>query len=243
MTSREPKAMKYLNILLAIPNPHLQSLEYQVQEAARIYELLGKAEDFSNKPSKDIVNFSKMQHYTLSAIIVAFAFVEAQINDFFGKCNDTVFSTKFEGKLLSEAELQIIRKASKVPGFERLGTLVRYDEALRLTGRDGFDKGREPYQSMKTLQAIRNSLVHLQHSSERKDVEAIERALKCKSIVPVNIGPYPYSYLIGPTAEWALAAATDFYGDFCMLLHAGSPDYRNDHLPILAQSAATDTNQ
>lgn len=241
--SNQRDAGRYLKLLLALPNIHWQSLHYQADEAERLYQLLKSDPTFADEPAKDHENFGRMQIHALGAVIGAFAFVETQINDFFGKCNDPRYYSRLANRLLTETEIEIIRKASQIKGFEKIETLARYDEALRLAGREGFDKGREPYQSMETLRKLRNSLAHLQHSSIRannEQIKKIERQLCAKSIEPAKIGPFPDSYLIGSTALWAKTTACEFFGAFCTLLYEGSPDSKKSHVERMVGAVIAD---
>jgi hypothetical protein len=218
-----------LVLLLAEPNLHLTSLQYFADEATRHYNKLLGLSNGEILSKENIALYERMQSFSLGAIIGGVSFLETQINDFFGKCNDLDGddSGLLEGTLLTSTELKVIRAVCKFPNFERISTLDKYSEALRLADRNGFDKGGRVYHETKELIDFRNSLIHFQHytaPSRLKTARKITTFLETKKIRPLVIGEFPYSYLTGPTAQWASVAAIQFFTQFCKLLHAGSPE-------------------
>lgn len=217
-----------LALLLAEPNLHLTSLQYFANEATQLYNHLSGLSNGEILSKENNVLYERMQSFSLGTIIGGVSFLETQINDFFGKCNDLDGddSGLLEGTLLTSTELKVIRAVCKIPKFERISTLDKYSEALRLAERNGFDKGGRVYHETKELIEFRNSLVHFQHYTEPSRLKTEKRIgtlLKGKKIKPLVIEDFPNSYLTGPTAQWASVAAIQFFTQFCKLLHAGSP--------------------
>ena len=49
----------------------------------------------------------------------------------------------------------VIRKATTVPGFERLETIQKFQQLLRITDKQQFESDQEPYQSVDILRRLR----------------------------------------------------------------------------------------
>ncbi|HEX4808149.1 MAG TPA: hypothetical protein VH325_04420 [Bryobacteraceae bacterium] len=103
--------------------------------------------------------------------------------------------------------------------FERQSTLTKFQIALALAHVDGFDTGKEPYQSVNALIVLRNAIVHPKTIFGDKVEE--QRLLKClrgkftfREPKSRNHALFPDSILTSECAAWALVAVLRFLNNF-----------------------------
>jgi hypothetical protein len=114
--------------------------------------------------------------------------------------------------------------------FDRLPVLTKFQIALALAHVDGFDIGREPYQSVESLIGLRNLMIHPKRIlvDTQKEQERIVKHLRGKFEFKKrkeHHTDFPDSVLTPKCATWALVAVLRFLNEF------------NQKLPKSARSA------
>jgi hypothetical protein len=224
-----PEEREVLCLLLNEPNIHRDSAFHFVRQANTIYDAL-----LAKKPSEQIDalfadDYRQMQIYTFGAVLAAVSFLEAQINDFFGRCKDdgTTEGALLVGeKLLTYEDVEAIHAATLPKGFRRKSTLERYKLLLEAARRQPFDVESETYKAVEILVKFRHFLAHYQYEGApltAKEAKEIRDVLESMAIMPLLHAGFPDSFLIGPTATWAVNTVTDFFVLFCKHLYDGSP--------------------
>mgnify|MGYP000728166240 CR=1 FL=1 len=220
-----PEEKEVLCLLLNEPNIHRDAAFHFARQANTIYDAL-----LAKKPSEQIDalltdDYRQMQIYSFGAVIAAFSFLDAQINDFFGRCRDDSpdgAPLLLGEMLLTQEDIEAANSASCVERFQFRSTKAKYDTALRATKRKPFDVTSDAYQALATLNLLRNFLAHGEGQREI-DAKKIADVLIEAGITPLLHAGFPDSFLIGPTATWAVNAVTDFFVLFCKHLYDGSP--------------------
>lgn len=224
-----PEEKEILCLLLNEPNIHRDSAFHFARQANTIYDAL-----LAKKPSEQIDallsdDYRQMQIYSFGAVVSAVSFLEAQINDLFGRCKDdgtTEGALLIGEKLLTSGDVEAINTAALQKGFQRKSTLERYRLALEAANRRSFDVNSREYKAADTLVKFRHFLVHYQYEgSTERAVEAkrLSYAFMAVPIAPLLHDGFPDSLLIGATATWAINTMTDFFVLFCKHLYHGSP--------------------
>ena len=93
----------------------------------------------------------------VGAIFSAVAFLEAVINELF---IDTVHEYEHGPAQQLPADVKQRLAAAWDQATEFMAILTKFQAALVLAGKDSFDPGRQPYQSVKVLIELRNALTH-----------------------------------------------------------------------------------
>lgn len=171
--------------------------------------------EFKNELSRN--NMS----YVIGVIISCVNFLEANINEMF--CDAVDGSHNDRLKPLTSESIKIM--GNMWDYIERESILNKYEIALKLAGKESFNKGSEPYQSVNLLIKLRNELVHYKtktvesssFGSDKKDnIEKKYSNLFANSLfTKTSANPYfPDKCLGYGCARWALNSVvnfTDFY--------------------------------
>lgn len=229
-----PEEKEILCLLLNEPNIHRDSAFHFARQANAIYDAL-----LAKKPAEQLDalladDYRQMQIYSFGAVIAAFSFLDAQINDFFGRCRDdgSDGAALLLGEmLLTQDDIEAANSVSGVDRFKFKSTKAKYDTAISATKRKPFDVTSDVYQALTTLNSLRNFITHYSYEGEvQREIEAkkIADALLDAGITPLLNAGFPDSFLIGPTAIWAVNTVTDFFVLFCKHLYDGSPAQLRD---------------
>lgn len=228
LTSEEKEV---LALLLNEPNIHKDSAFHFARQANAIYEVVTAKSPSEQTNSLFSEDYRQMQIFSFGAIISAVSFLEAQINDLFGRCKDdgTTEGALLVGeKLLRTEDVKSIHAVALQKGFRRFSMLERYRLALEAAKREPFDVNGETYQAVEILVKFRHFLSHYQYEGcpiRTAEAKAISDALELAAIKPLLHEGFPDSFLIGPTATRAINTMTDFFVLFCKHLYYGSPGY------------------
>lgn len=157
-------------------------------------------------------HFEYLRTYVSSAIMLSFASVEANINEFFLDA-PTLVPSEFKTPI------------TEIIYYDTLSTLEKYQIALTLAHREIFDKSKNPYQSVDILRRLRNKLIHFTPSWERND-KSIAGYLMPK----VDLSPYftkdddfvPLRSMTYSVAKWSFEVAVSFIDGFYALMGIAS---------------------
>lgn len=157
-------------------------------------------------------HFEHLRTYVTSAIMLSFASVEANINEFFLDA-PTLVPSEFKTPI------------TEIIHYDSIKTLEKYQIALRLAHREIFKNGENPYQSLDILRRLRNELIHFTPSWERND-ESIAGYLTSQ----VDLSPYftkdddfvPLRCMTYSVAKWSFKVAVFFIDGFYELMGIAS---------------------
>lgn len=210
---------------------HIRSAAFFASEA---YKLDVK----TTKPNSS--DYKKLVSYSTSAVISSYAALESYINELY---QDTYEEHEEHIKELNKADLQKIKELLEL-GFldkSKFTTLDKYDYFLKFNGRNVFDKGTEPYQSVELLRILRNQIVHyvpewIIHKGNQdiptKEKHKIEKLLESK-FKPFQLEGfkgnnfYPDKCFGHGCAEWSVMSVVNFVSEFCNKLGTESSFNKN----------------
>ncbi len=211
---------------------HSYSIKHLInatQLCRNAYEIEKKITEIKSK-SKEEKEFISNQYsaYVNSAVILSVASLESKINEFIYNIKDGCAPKELQNPLYiksNETISSILDMESNI--FERLSLLDKYEFAFSIYNISSFEKGRKPYQDVKLLINLRNSLIHYypeyQLVGEEKHPEheqhKFEKQLKEKfAINPFYAdtgNPYYPDKCIGyGCAEWAVKSSIAFIDEF-----------------------------
>jgi hypothetical protein len=167
--------------------------------------------------------------YVLAAITESVAFTEALINEFFLDVHDS-HGERYDS--LSSKTSAFIASYWQIAGSgNNVALLTKYEMARLLGHGTRYDKGAEPYQSMKALIDLRNWQLHYRPKSVGGD-DAYDIAKRlagrfpdCRLMTGSGNAWFPDKALGAGCANWAVATATRFADDFVEALEV-EPNYR-----------------
>ena len=135
---------KHIDLLFSLVSSsslHLSAISYLCNQAEKIQL---SVPGLVKKPKYiDAEDLSHVASCSMAAIICSYAMLEAQINDFVGWCNDPEETIKSFG-VFDKVQLVCIHKATTIPGFERLETLQKFQQLLRITDKQQFETDKDP---------------------------------------------------------------------------------------------------
>ena len=165
----------------------------------------------------------------LGCIIITVTFLEAYINEFF---SDISANMLFDYPNISKecAEKLSLLWEHGIPRTAKYSILEKYEFALgKLSGKE-FNKGISPYQDVKMLIKLRNSLIHFEsewvyndpNKFGKKDLEhELEKSLKGKfQLNPITGSANPFfpdKCLGFGICRWGLSSSIKFVLDFWKL--------------------------
>jgi hypothetical protein len=168
-------------------------------------------------------------HVTAS-ILSSVAFLEAAINELYA---DAFGNQTDQLRELDSRSLDLLaRHWAKTKSDRKIGTLEKYQCALKVSGRETFEEGKTPYQNAKSVVALRNALVHYVPESretasfvnhEIAFVKDLEKRLKGKfpsSPLYRNSGEafFPARCLSAGCAKWVVKNCLTFTDAFFLRL-------------------------
>lgn len=166
--------------------------------------------------------------FVTGTIFTCISFLEADINEFYKDAADRSYNNRLYP--LPEESIKALGELwnDKDSKFDMSSTLIKYQTALETAGKSKLSEGQEPYQSVKLLISLRNSLIHYKtetlkssafdpdskHYFEKRLTRKFEQNLFYK----YSGNPYfPNKCLGYGCAKWALASvinfAEEFYGE------------------------------
>ncbi|MBP0019893.1 MAG: hypothetical protein J7647_20360 [Cyanobacteria bacterium SBLK] len=147
--------------------------------------------------SGDQNNLNKNISYVIGSIVTSASYLEAKINEHFEMTYKDIFSSIESGKILD-----------------------KYQIYLRLSQKQLFNKGTEPFQSACKVIDLRNNIVHYKINNTDKPSKA-EKIIKGKSGI-IKLSPladrgsefFPYQGLSYSCAKWAFISVASFTNKF-----------------------------
>jgi hypothetical protein len=149
--------------------------------------------------------------YAVAAITLSVAFLEGLINELFEDAQTRAHRVE----TLSKETARVMAEFWE-DGERYIGTLDKYQLALLFNGADRFDRGAEPFQSARTLIALRNALSHFKPSTHDNDAPgAMNRRLtglfaKSALLSDADGSDWTIWALAAPGARWAVETAKTF---------------------------------
>lgn len=205
------------------------------------------------------------QFYVMSAITNAFAAVEAAINEVIVDCRltgdlsqDAFFAVRWHGSGIDRKSLSQIAEfygKSDAGGWIRrtrfwkwlfrfrkkrdammMRSLDKFQQLLRLAGKDEFEEGRQVYQDVDVLREFRNYLVHyegeavplLPETAQQAERHWLEKKLRTRGfkVNPMSANStFPDLYFSSSVAEWAVDSAAVFLKEFSARMGFKCPQY------------------
>ncbi|MFB9384360.1 hypothetical protein ACFFTK_14565, partial [Pseudonocardia petroleophila] len=167
--------------------------------------------------------------YVMSAVTEAVAFVEALINEFFTDIHDS-HADRYDS--LGPEVLATIRGYWSIAGSgNNVSVLTKYEMALLLCGKPAYDKGAEPYQSMKAAIDLRNWQIHYRPKNvgDESSYDVAKRLVgkfpDCALMAGSGNAWFPDRALGAGCAQWAVSSALAFADHFVETLGV-EPNYR-----------------
>lgn len=211
---------------------HLNSALFFADEAKRIEEHFGNSQKSKNDDEKPRIDAripigNRHDIYVIKSVTSTISFLEALINEFYDRhlnISEDRNSDKFEKKIEKEKNVsdprfyELIQNHESVESrdFEYKSVLDKYQYLLAFADKKIFDKGSEPFQSVSSVKAFRNNLVHAEAEwielSEEENIDIgdrLEGKFDLNPIAPSNIPP-PRKYLSFECAEWSIESAFNF---------------------------------
>lgn len=155
--------------------------------------------------------------YVMGAITEAVAFAEAVVNEALQDIADGNEHYVQTVEALVKERLRGYWVAGHLAGL-----MTKYDDALKLSGLPGLNRGVEPAQSMADLVALRNFLVHFKPASwshDPTDLPRLSRRLEQRfETNRFGAGGFPERVLGAPCAQWAYRTVTRFVDEWCAMM-------------------------
>ena len=151
----------------------------------------------------------------VGSLISSVACVEANINEFFSNAHDRIISPT---SILTEDVLGNLGSKWEDQKVRRLPSLDKYQTALAAANLPALDAGRVPFQDVKLLIQLRNSMVHfkpqLQEAGamDRKVETALRGKFETNPLATQKL--FPYYLLSFSAARWAANATLKFVREF-----------------------------
>jgi hypothetical protein len=157
--------------------------------------------------------------YAIGAVVMAVSALEASINELYLEAVDG--NTHALGALTREqiAQLEVLWES-----VDRTKNLAKYQLVLAVCGKERFNKGLEPYQSVDALIDLRNAVVHFKpewddelEEHARLEVRLARKFEDCMlaSRAQGRMVWFPGRCLGAGCAHWAVATVEHFVGEFC----------------------------
>jgi len=166
-------------------------------------------------PSDEHVT-SVHRSYVTGAIILCVAGLESSVNEFYLEACD-----KNERKLQGLTSDDIHVLATWWQEMEKRSLLTKYQTALKLTAKQTFDLGSNPYQDVGNLCFLRNALVHYKPEwdgeldAHKKLQDRVQSRFPPNPLAARGSLWFPHLCLGAGCARWAVSAGQAFLGEFC----------------------------
>ena len=122
-------------------------------------------------------NYTEVAHYAIGAVLLSVAALEAGINEIYLAAVDNAHKNYQQ---LSNDQVRML--SCLWEEIEQFSILKKYQVALVACGKETFNKGADPFQSVSDLITVRNRLVHFKPEWDNIPGEhkKIEKRLKKK---------------------------------------------------------------
>lgn len=157
-----------------------------------------------------------------AAIVSAFAFLEATINEFFG--GEHYKAQRLSGEKPDPATIVIMSRLWKIGAFRNSSTFDKFQVALDIAQKEQFKKGSSLVANFNALRDLRNALVHFEPdwaplSDEVEISNKLQKRLKGKfSLCPDLKGKanpfFPDKCMSYGCAKWAVRSSLAFADEF-----------------------------
>ncbi len=212
---------------------HLKSAIFFAKNAHELEKKYEKS--FESLKAEERENITEeYSAFTTSAIILSVAFIEAHINEFFDNVIEKKPNNSSSGTVIDKLynncpdNFKFIQSLFllKEDIYDKLSFLKKYDFALVCFSKEPFEKGKKPYQNLKLIIDLRNSLVHYypeyqtaQKGGMGNEQSKIEKKFQDKfDINPFfkNTGNpfYPHKCLSYSSAKWSIMSSYEFVEGF-----------------------------
>ena len=195
--------------------------------AGRFLELARKIENnYKGQPTHSL----ELDSYVMSSILLTTAYLEASINELYQDAYDG--SGSFLIKDLDKDAIAILADFWNMTEMENrtiLSILDKYQMALRFTGKEPFEKGKNPYQDANLVIKIRNELTHykpMDLNSEKKhplDDKLINKFKPNKMMEDTDNNFFPDKAFGVGCIEWCLKSARNFTDEFYLKMNIEPP--------------------
>lgn len=195
---------------------HMSSAYYFAKNSQEI-----EGKDYK-EPTEKIRAISENKSNVMAVLFFTVSFLEATINELFKDARESdSTSTLNLSPEISKSFSDIWRT-----NFKRFSTLDKYQKALTLAAVEKFNIGQQPYQDVKLLTQLRNSLIHYEpewiqgdEDFNERDVHRFEKLLTRKfalnQLMEQSGNPfYPDKCLGFGCAKWAIESSLNFTDEF-----------------------------
>jgi hypothetical protein len=197
---------------------HLWTAQSLSLDAKEIEDALANNQE-DKFAKRDILPRTVHDGYTSNSIISSAAFLEATINEFYDKMMNAAESWEADeggANPFQEIVHQILLGIDEIEPrkFQNKPTLRKYQLLLVYTGCEPFQKGVPPFQSVRTVQGLRNDLIHFEPEWADFDAEVVQTPGNIPGKLELN--PFydgyrePESYLSYEIANWCLESVAEF---------------------------------
>jgi hypothetical protein len=190
---------------------HALSAARLAREAAAVERMAGTPD-----PANEMIRAC-----ATGAIMVSVAFVEATIAEFFLDFVENKAPEPWKAVLPQERRTLAAQRWRE---FEKLPTLDKFNEALKLFGKKPFEKGQDPFQRAKVVIDARDALVHAKPVTHSDIAEhSTEEAVRLSKAMQGKFAPnrfmannpaFPDGLLGGGGARWAFEACLALTDEF-----------------------------
>ena len=211
----------------------------ELQGAAHFGALAEQVEKSHQAPTPQ-ARFTQHRVYVIGAVMLAVGSLEGTINELLG---DAAEHPGGRAAQLPDGVRERLSCASTLDSVDRAAVLDKYQVALLVAGKSGFDPGQQPYQDAALLVRLRNALVHYRPEwtvtiGWEKEVEKLEKQLRGKFQVNPLTGAgnpfFPDRCLGSGCAKWSATTAATYLNHFHERIGLPSP-----HSPIEGWLAGT----
>lgn len=210
--------------------------------ASLFVEQCREVENSSLPPPIEGPEWRKHSAASVSAVVMAAAFLEATINELFSDCVDDPKLERLD--CLPARALMEAMWNQGIPRRAGYPILQKYEIALQLNGKPAFDTSRSPYQDAKQVINLRNALVHFEpetitsttsgEKAKAHRFDALRNKFPDNMLMAAGNPYYPDKLLGAGCAEWAVRSAVAFTDEFFATLGM-TPTYehvRADYLGL-----------
>lgn len=225
----------YMSVHFLVAASHLARDAKRIEDAEK------------DKVSPDFV----LEHraYVISSVFMSVTFVEALINELFSDASEGQTSA-FPGLAQSTSELFGAMWRLNIPRTSTYPIPTKYQFALALSGKIGFDPGASPYQEVDDVVKLRNALMHYEPETiptestrDPNEIHKLEKRLRQKfdenPLISGGNAFYPDKCLSFGCAAWAFEACVRLGDEFCSRLGIQAPyGHEKRRLPALTKDVS-----
>jgi len=192
-----------------------------------------KCRAIEDSPDSDYYQIHKEQlSYSISAVIMAAAFLEATINEFYCDSTCSIGATRLPDAIHRDLLAKLWSRG--IPRTASYSITEKYDIALEMLGKPPFNTNANPFQDVKLLVDLRNTLIHYEPETVSSDPEIDSKKIKklharfrdkfaINKIAPPGALFYPDKMLGAGCANWAKTSVITYADAFFNSLELERP--------------------